>query len=114
MIICPMCGAENDDIDDCCDQCGDPLKGRAPAADASEAPLYKEITCCPVCGSSVVKDIKEGEKACTQCGADLLEEKNALPADPKPAPSCPVCGTAIANEAAKACPKCGAGLPGAS
>ena len=84
MIICPMCGSENDDIDDCCDQCGDPLKGRpeetigdpATTIDDAAAPPASSPVGCPVCGNAV----KEGERACSRCGADLTAKKDGPPA----------------------------------
>jgi hypothetical protein len=78
MIVCSKCYDENDDDARFCEQCGLALdrnpEGVEPAAVES---------CCPDCGGKV-KNIREGEGVCTQCGAELVEDKDGARDEPPP------------------------------
>jgi pSer/pThr/pTyr-binding forkhead associated (FHA) protein/predicted amidophosphoribosyltransferase len=79
MITCPSCGAQNDDGNRFCDQCGTRLD--APAA-ATPPPATDQPTVaaqnCPNCGSPVMP----GEAFCDNCGAALTPPAAAPAADP--------------------------------
>jgi uncharacterized OB-fold protein len=69
MITCPNCGAQNDDGNRFCDQCGTRLDAQAsasPPAPATDQPTVAAQNC-PNCGSPVMP----GEAFCDNCGAAL-------------------------------------------
>ena len=130
MITCPSCGAQNDDANRFCDQCGTRLEVPANAATATDfasQPTAAAATC-PSCGAVVLP----GEAFCDSCGASLQNVAAAAPA-PADAPTvfapaepaapaakdasgaatvtCPMCGHQnLPGD--RFCDNCGAALPG--
>ncbi len=101
MIICPSCGAQNDNANRFCDQCGTRLTSAAPIPAPLTPVSHDQPTAlapsCPACGATVLP----GERFCDNCGADLL----TTPVQP----TTPDQATLIApSDASKIfCPNCG-------
>lgn len=83
---CPHCGAELNDDNLFCTECG--------------RELPKGVVC-PHCGASV----NEGDAFCTECGKRVDEVPQATPLEPTK-PKCPHCG-ALMNEGDAFCMECG-------
>ncbi len=125
MITCPNCGAQNDDANRFCDQCGSRLDAaatpaptpgaNAPATQADPTPAPAMLTC-PSCGAQVVP----GEAFCSECGAslsDLALPRPTLSDAPTmlaPAPAVTEMA-AVSTTESHICPVCGhQNLPGDS
>ncbi|MBC8075287.1 MAG: zinc ribbon domain-containing protein, partial [Chloroflexales bacterium] len=108
MIACPSCGAQNDDANRFCDQCGTRLESpvTTTAADFSSQPTAAAATC-PSCGAVVLP----GEAFCDSCGASLQNVvASVAPAD-APTVFAPAQSAAATNGSASTgtvtCPMCG-------
>ena len=64
---CPTCGAENDQANHFCDQCGTRLDQQPAQAAPTGAAMAAGVALCPTCGSPVLP----GEAFCDNCGASL-------------------------------------------
>ena len=64
---CPTCGAENDQANHFCDQCGTRLDQQPAEAAPTGAAMTSGVALCPTCGSPVLP----GEAFCDNCGASL-------------------------------------------
>jgi hypothetical protein len=71
MIVCHICGAQNDPANRFCDQCGarlDPTSAAAEATAAEQPAAVQSITC-PTCGAPALP----GQAFCDSCGYDLRD-----------------------------------------
>ena len=87
---CEKCGAEINENDKFCSNCGEEIKSNE-----------VEIIFCEKCGA----EINEDDKFCGKCGEEVIKSKK--PSNP---PSglidCPDCGNPVSRRA-KSCPNCG-------
>ncbi len=79
MIVCHICGAQNDPSNRFCDQCGARLdhassNAAAGAAETGEQPAAVQPVTCPGCGAPALP----GQAFCDNCGQDLRTESQAI------------------------------------
>lgn len=79
---CPTCGAENDQANHFCDQCGTRLDQQPVQVAPTGAAMTAGVALCPTCGSPVLP----GEAFCDNCGASLTSPAPDSTASSAPLP----------------------------
>ncbi len=113
MKTCTNCGAQNDDANRFCDQCGTRLETAAPSpvvapAAVAATPAAPATSTCPNCGAAVLP----GEAFCDECGAALATPVSAPPAASEtpgavaPSPAA-VAASPSGTATGTTCPMCG-------
>lgn len=107
-LLCPSCGAENENGTKYCCGCGKALFNNCPTCGASVG-LGKKF--CPECGGSMTVEKKQ---ICPKCGASVDEGKKFCPdcgSLIKVKSVCPSCGVEV-EDGQKFCPECGSSISG--
>ena len=86
-MFCEKCGAEINENDNFCSNCGEEVK-------------TPEENICGKCGA----EINEGDKFCSNCGEKVVTNESI--SEPSGLMNCPDCGNPVSRKA-KACPNCG-------